>query len=208
MFYFVKTPWWLKKLYSRYVWDITNGEKAIYLTFDDGPHPEATPFVLDELKKWGAHATFFCVGQNVEAYPQIYDRIIAEGHSVGNHTQHHLNGWKTKDHVYLRDIAEAAQFIDSGLFRPPYGRITGFQARHLAGALRVDAAKVIMWDVLSGDFDPKLSSEKCLEQVILKTKEGSIVVFHDSKKSLKKILDVVPKTLKYFAEKGFSFRSI
>src|SRR6187402_2284495 len=130
MFYLVKTPWWLKKWYRGLVWDIppAAGEKVLYLTFDDGPHPVATPFVLDVLRDHGARATFFCIGKNVQAYPQIYRRILEEGHRVGNHTQHHLNGWKTGDAAYLEDVAVAARYIDADLFRPPYGRISKFQA--------------------------------------------------------------------------------
>src|SRR5689334_10812552 len=174
MRYFVKTPWWLKKLYPNRVWHIDTKEKAVYLTFDDGPHPEATPFVLDELKKYNALATFFCIGKNVNAYPGIYKRILDEGHTIGNHTQNHLNGWKTSNAVYMNDIAEAAKYIDADLFRPPYGRITSFQAKHLRSAMRGRDAKVVMWDVLSADFDTTITPEKCMENVILNTKHGSI----------------------------------
>ena len=136
MKYFVKTPWWLKKIYSSYTWSIPTKEKIIYLTFDDGPHPEITPFVLKELKNYNALATFFCIGKNVLAYPGIYKQILDEGHSVGNHTQNHLNGWKTSNDAYMKDIAEAANYIDSNLFRPPYGKITSFQAKHLHAAMK------------------------------------------------------------------------
>jgi peptidoglycan/xylan/chitin deacetylase (PgdA/CDA1 family) len=178
--YFVKTPWWLKRIYSNYTWSLPAKEKIIYLTFDDGPHPQATPFVLDELKRYQAKAIFFCIGKNVKAYPEIYKRILDEGHAVGNHTQNHLNGWKTKDEIYLADIREASQYINTHLFRPPYGRITKFQASNIKAALRNDNAKIIMWDVVSGDFDNTLLPQDCLENVILNTNRGSIVVFHDS----------------------------
>ena len=115
--YFVKTPWWLKKIYSSYIWSIDTKEKILYLTFDDGPHSVATPFVLEELKKYNAKASFFCIGKNVLAEPQIYKRIIDEGHAVGNHTYSHFNGWKTKDNLYLTDVSEAGKYIDSILFR-------------------------------------------------------------------------------------------
>lgn len=180
----------------------------MYLTFDDGPHSEATPFVLDELKKYNAKATFFCIGKNVTAHPDIYRRIIEEGHSVGNHTQNHLNGWKTKDKSYLDDIMEAAKHIDTTLFRPPYGRITKFQAMHLKAAMKKDNAKVIMWDVLSGDFDQSLSSQDCLENVILNARNGSIIVYHDSEKAFERMKNSLPLALNFFEKRGIEFRKI
>ncbi|MEO7048195.1 MAG: polysaccharide deacetylase family protein, partial [Ferruginibacter sp.] len=131
MFYFVKTPGWLQKIYKGRAWNIGTKEKNIYLTFDDGPHPEITDIILDQLKTYKASATFFCIGKNVMAYPDVYKRIIEEGHAVGNHTHNHLNGWKTSDNAYLDNIALAKKYIDSNLFRPPYGRITKFQERQL-----------------------------------------------------------------------------
>jgi peptidoglycan-N-acetylglucosamine deacetylase len=206
--YFVKTPWWLKRIYSSYVWSIDTDKKIMYLTFDDGPHPVATPFVLDELKKYQAKATFFCIGKNVAAYPELYQRILEEGHAAGNHTQHHLNGWKTKDEIYLNDISEAAKHIDTSLFRPPYGRITSFQAKHIKVAMKKENAKVIMWDVISGDFDEDISSEQCLENVILNARKGSIVVFHDSEKALERLKNSLPATLKFFEKKGMRFERL
>lgn len=208
MKYFVKTPWWLKKIYSSYVWSVNTKEKNIYLTFDDGPHPAATPFVLDELKKYEAKATFFCIGKNVMEHPDIYRRILDEGHSAGNHTQNHLNGWKTKDGIYLADVSEASRHIDSVLFRPPYGRITSFQAKNIPRALKKSQAKIVMWDVLSGDFDHLLAKEQCLENVILNTKRGSIVVFHDSQKASERMMFCLPKMLECFAGKGYKFNRI
>jgi peptidoglycan/xylan/chitin deacetylase (PgdA/CDA1 family) len=183
-------------------------EKAIYFTFDDGPHPEATPFVLDELKKYNARATFFCIGKNVVAHPDLYRRIIEEGHSVGNHTQNHLNGWKTKDSLYLADVLEASKHIDTTLFRPPYGRITKFQGTHLKATMKKDNAKVIMWDVLSGDFDTSLSSNDCLENVILNARNGSIIVYHDSEKALERMMNSLPAALNFFEKRGIEFRRI
>ena len=156
MFYFVKTPGWLKRLYKQCTWSIPVHEKIIYLSFDDGPHPAITPFVLDELKKYNAKASFFCIGKNVLAYPDVYKRIIDEGHAVGNHSFNHLNGWETNDAAYLDDIAEAKKYIDSYLFRPPYGRIRRFQLSQLS-AKRFNL-KTIMWTVLSGDFDDKITA--------------------------------------------------
>ena len=158
-------------------------EKIIYLSFDDGPHPFATPFVLDELKKHKAKGTFFCIGKNVQENTAIYKRILDEGHAVGNHTHHHLNGWQTPQDAYLKDIAEAGKFIYSNLFRPPYGKATKAQLKILS-ALPYQLSP-IMWTVLSGDFDTQLSKEKCLNNILNKTSKGSIIVFHDSEKALK-----------------------
>ena len=208
MKYFIKTPWWLKKLYSSYTWDIKTKEKIIYLSFDDGPHAIATGFVLDQLKKYNARATFFCIGKNVLAEPQLYRRVIDEGHSVGNHTQHHLNGWKAKDTEYLADVTEATQLIDSSLFRPPYGRITSFQAKNIHKAMKKENSRIVMWDVLSGDFDEKLSGDDCLKNVILNAKNGSIVVFHDSEKAFPRLEYCLPIILEFFEKKGVRFEKI
>jgi peptidoglycan/xylan/chitin deacetylase (PgdA/CDA1 family) len=206
--YFVKTPWWLKRIYSSYIWSMGTDKKVMYLTFDDGPHPEVTPFVLDELKKYNAKATFFCIGKNVVAYPEIYKRIIEEGHAVGNHTQTHLNGWKTKAAVYLADVQEAARHIDTILFRPPYGRISSFQAAHVKEAIKKDTAKIIMWDVISGDFDASISAADCLENVVLNARNGSIIVFHDSEKAFERLKISLPGTIKFFEKRGIEFRKL
>lgn len=203
--YLTKTPFWLRSLYPSLVWRMpVQGEKKIYLTFDDGPHPQATPFVLDQLAAYGAKATFFCIGKNVAAESEIYQRIIAEGHTVGNHTQHHLNGWKTDDATYLDDIATAQQYISSNLFRPPYGRIKRSQIK----ALHQQQKKIIMWDVLSADFDTRLTGEACLAYVLYHTQPGSIVLFHDSEKAWDRMSVALPKALEYFSEKGFRFEGI
>jgi peptidoglycan/xylan/chitin deacetylase (PgdA/CDA1 family) len=206
--YFVNTPWWLKKFYPQRLWNIDTKEKNIYLTFDDGPHPIATQFVLDELKKYNAKATFFCIGKNVVAYPSVYKRILDEGHRVGNHTHQHLNGWKTDSNIYLHDIAEAARYIDSPLFRPPYGRINSFQAKNINKALKNKDAKIVMWSVLSGDFDSNIKKDKCFENVILNTKPGSIVVFHDSEKALPHLEYSLGQVLQFFSKKGYLFESL
>ena len=206
--YFVKTPWWLKKIYPHRLWNADTKKKIIYLTFDDGPHPVATPFVLDELKKYNAMATFFCIGKNVVSYPFIYKRIIDENHTTGNHTQTHPSGWETKTDVYLADVAEAAKHIQSNLFRPPFGRIKSSQVKGISEAMKNTSSKIIMWDVLSGDFDELLSKEKCLKNVIENATEGSIIVFHDSEKAFPKVEYVLPETLRFFSEKGYIFRSL
>ena len=206
MFYFVATPFFIRKIFSDRIWSLTGNPNDIYLTFDDGPHPEITPFVLDELKKFNAKATFFCIGKNVELYPDVYSRIIEEGHTVANHTYSHMNGVKSKDEDYLADIYRAKKIIDSNLFRPPYGRITRFQQNCLKHP-RYNL-KTIMWSVLSGDFDKSISKEKCLKNVLSRTKKGSVVVFHDSEKAAEKMMYALPAVLKYFSDKGFSFDSI
>ena len=208
MFYFVKTPGWLNKIYDSYIWSIPGSDKILYLTFDDGPHPEATTFVLKELKKYNVLATFFCIGKNVVAYPDIYKQIIQEGHSVGNHTYNHLNGWKTNNDDYLNDIALASNEIDSYLFRPPYGRITSFQAKNLKQAMKGKKPKVIMWDVLSGDFDTECTPQQCLANVIFASVPGSIIVFHDSEKAFPRLEYTLPKILHYFSEKGYLFKAL
>ena len=202
--YLTKTPWFIKKIYPNYVWNVNAKDKAIYLTFDDGPHPTATDFVLDALKEFNAKATFFCIGKNVELYPTVYSNIIEQGHTVGNHTQNHLNGWKTNDETYINNIEAAARNIDSKLFRPPYGRITRFQAKLLLQA----NYRIVMWDVLSGDFDINLSKEKCAANVLQQAKQGSIVVFHDSEKAFERLQFALPKVLDFFCKQGYKFKSL
>lgn len=206
MFYLIKTPFWLKKLYSSCTWQMNDAEKNIYLSFDDGPHPEITLFVLEQLKKYNAYATFFCIGKNVRAYPDVYEKVISGGHAIGNHTFNHLNGWKTKDELYMRDIEDAKKFIDSGLFRPPYGRISRFQLKLLTH--KNYQLHPVMWTVLSGDFDEKVTGQKCMENVIRNTVNGSIVVFHDSEKAKDKLKFALPAILKYFSEAGYGFKKI
>ena len=207
-FYPVKTPWVFKKIYPDYLWSIVTKEKELYLSFDDGPHPEATPFVLKYLKEYNALATFFCIGKNVVAHPEIYKQIIDEGHAVGNHTFSHLNGWKIKDEIYLRDVAEASKYIDSNLFRPCYGRITSFQAKNLKSVMKGKQPTIVMWDILSGDFDTTVTPENCLANVVLKSVPGSIIVFHESDKAWPRLKYALPRVLKYFSEKGYVFKSL
>jgi peptidoglycan/xylan/chitin deacetylase (PgdA/CDA1 family) len=200
--YFVKTPKWLKWIYGSCTWDLPSREKVVYLTFDDGPDPEATVYVLNTLKHFDARASFFCVGKNVEAHPEIYARIINEGHQ----TQNHLNGWKTEDRKYFEDIEQASKLINSKLFRPPYGRIKRSQIKELKSPRK--GYNIVMWDVLSGDFDQNLTADDCVKKVIQNVVPGSIVVFHDSKKAFPRLKTALPVVLEYFRNKGFSFRVI
>ncbi|HRB62272.1 MAG TPA: polysaccharide deacetylase family protein [Niabella sp.] len=202
--YLVKTPFWLKRIYHNYHWDFTKKDKKLYLTFDDGPHPKVTTFVLEQLKRFDAKATFFCVGENVSLFPETFKQITDQGHAIGNHTYNHLNGWKTDTEVYLHNINKASTFISSSLFRPPYGRIRKEQGK----ALMSKGYQIIMWDVLSADFDQKLSPEKCLQNVIKNAVSGSIIVFHDSEKAFKNLYFALPKVLDYFSQKGFSFDAV
>lgn len=204
--YLVKTPWWMKKLYPGCLWDIETKNKTLYLTFDDGPNPVITPFILEKLKKHNAKATFFCIGENVKKYPAIFQRIIDEGHAVGNHTQHHINGWKTSDENYLKDYDEAGNYISSNLFRPPYGRIKKSQIKLLTS--RNKLLKIVMWNILAGDWDADLQPEKCLERVLKATNNGDIIVFHDSEKAWERMSYSLPILLEHYYSVGFQFNSI
>ena len=184
----------------------------VFLTFDDGPTPEITEFVLSELKKYNAKATFFCIGKNIKKQSNTFNKIVSEGHAIGNHTQNHLQGWKTNNQKYLKSVLECENIIanwpqkvnNSKLFRPPYGKIRKSQARNLLK----NGYKIIMWDVLSGDFDSSISNERCLQNVLKNTRNGSIVVFHDSMKAAEKIKYALPRVLKALSDKGFSFSKI
>jgi len=200
--YLISIPWWIRKLFPHYTWSLKNSEQRVYLTFDDGPHPTITPWVLDELEKYNAKATFFCIGKNVAQHPRVYQRILDEGHSVGNHTHTHLDGWKTNPERYTKDVQQAAQYIDSRLFRPPYGKMTKSQFKAIREALS-DEVDVIMWNVLSGDFDDSFSPQQCLRNVSRNARSGSIVVFHDSEKAYHNLFAVLPQALLYLTEKGF-----
>jgi peptidoglycan-N-acetylglucosamine deacetylase len=206
MFYFTKTPTLLKKVYSSCTWSLSPTAPVVYFTFDDGPHPQATPFVLDQLKKYDAKGTFFCIGKNVIEQPEIYQRILAEGHAVGNHTHNHLNGWKTGNKAYLENISTAAEYIKSNLFRPPYGRISPFQLRQLHQ--QQPPYKIIMWDVLSADFDTDISGEDCLQNVVFKLKRGSIIVFHDSTKAWDRLEYALPRALAHCQKQGLRMEAL
>jgi peptidoglycan/xylan/chitin deacetylase (PgdA/CDA1 family) len=204
--YFIKTPSWVRRLFPRYTWRGPADENAVYLTFDDGPHPTITPWVLDQLRSWNAKATFFCIGKNVAAYPDIYERIIDEGHAVGNHTQTHRNGWKTNTDEYIDDIKKASTLIRSPLFRPPYGKIRARQAGAIRSLLG-DKTRIVMWDVLSADFDRSITAAACLKNVLDHTVAGSVIVFHDSEKAWPHLSVVLPEVLSVLASRGHQFRA-
>lgn len=204
--YLIKTPRLLKALYSQCIWHINDHANSIYITFDDGPHPTATAFVLDELEKFQAKASFFCIGKNVVENQPLYKRILDDGHSVGNHTHNHLNGWKTSNAQYFRNIKEAQKHIQSNIFRPPYGRITYSQA--LGIEKMYPNMKIIMWDILSGDFDTNITPEECLENVLSTVKPGSIIVFHDSEKAWPRLQFVLPRFLAYCQQMGWNMKRL
>ncbi|MDX1544772.1 MAG: polysaccharide deacetylase family protein [Christiangramia sp.] len=219
-FFWPKYPALLKLLYPGRISRIdTPG--TIYLTFDDGPVPEVTPWVLDQLEAFKAKATFFCIGENVEKYPDIFKRILQEGHAVGNHTHNHLDGWKTSTSVYLENIRIAEEIMsahfqnkagsekekrinNTPLFRPPYGKIKNSQARELSKA----GYRIVMWDVISGDYEKEFSPEKCYRNVIENAVEGSTIVLHDSQKAFGNIKHILPGILNYYTEKGYELRSL
>ncbi len=199
----VTTPYLLHTMAPSVVWRIPEKERVVYLTFDDGPIPQVTEFVLDTLKHHGASATFFCIGKNVRENQEIYDRILNEGHHIGNHTENHLNGWNTGSSAYYRDIIKASESIDSNLFRPPYGKIRIHQARSVMHRYRI-----VMWDVLTYDFHKDVSKEKCLYNATEYTKPGSIVVFHDSRKAFRNLEFALPRTLENLKSKGYKFANL
>ncbi|MCK9453249.1 MAG: polysaccharide deacetylase family protein [Bacteroidales bacterium] len=199
----VTVPVFLKIFYPSLLWRMPEAEKKLYLTFDDGPHPEITPQVLEILDQFSAKASFFCVGDNVRKFPETYTSLLENGHAVGNHTMNHLNGWKTNLNTYYDNVNECRRLIDSKLFRPPYGRITPSQIHTLKKEYTI-----VMWSVLSYDFDAETSPEQCLEYVINNTEDGAIIVFHDSVKAAENMLYVLPKVLKHYSDLGYTFASL
>ena len=201
--YLVKTPRFMQAMFPNYTWNVKTDEKVIYLTFDDGPIPEVTPWVLEMLEKYDAKATFFCVGDNVEKHPSIFEQVLDAGHAVGNHTYNHLNGWETDILPYFHNVRNCARLVQSSLFRPPYGKLTPKQTQFLARHYRI-----VMWDVLSGDFDQTISKDECLNNVLLSARRGSVVVFHDSLKAESRMKYALPRVLEHFSAKGYRFESL
>ncbi len=213
-----RTPSILPWLFPQLTWRIETTTQELFLTFDDGPIPGPTQFALDVLKQFQAHATFFCIGDNIQKHPEIFKRIIAENHQVGNHTFHHLKGWGTSTEKYVANVQSCAEEIRANLdfpfssnlshpskhlFRPPYGRIRSKQINALK-----DNHEIIMWDVLTSDYSPSLSPEKCLQGTIKASRPGSIVVFHDSLKAERNMTYVLPRYIEHFRNLGFEFRAL
>jgi peptidoglycan/xylan/chitin deacetylase (PgdA/CDA1 family) len=244
MFFLTKTPYLLKKIYPKQlVWNKTRAERVIYLTFDDGPIPIVTPWVIKTLKKFNAKATFFCIGDNIIKHPEIFEQLKADGHAIGNHTFNHLKGWKTDDETYLSNFLKCQQLTQTNMFRPPYGRIKKSQIKSILSEdivlsneysvlgqkdfetkeqrakskddLQIPSTlnhkpltSIIMWDVLSGDFDPSLNPSKCLQNVLKHTENVSVVVFHDSLKAWDRLEFVLPRALEAWRKEGFEFGTL
>ncbi|PLK45226.1 polysaccharide deacetylase family protein [Emticicia sp. TH156] len=207
-----KTNFLMRAMYPDFIWRKKTQEKKIYLTFDDGPIPEVTEFVLETLATFNARATFFCIGDNIRKHPFVFDKVIAGGHSVGNHTFNHLRGWDTANEVYLDNVKQCDTLISSQarmmlpgkkLFRPPHGRIRRSQAKAL-----LPEYDIVMWDVLTADYAADITPEKVLAKSLQYTEAGSIVLFHDSIKANKNMSFALPRFLAYFSEKGFRFECI
>ncbi len=201
--YLTHTPYFIQSLFPSFIWKVPTNDKKIFLTFDDGPIPEMTPDILDMLDRYDARATFFCVGDNVRRYPALFDSLRKAGHALGNHTYNHLNGWATDSIPYFHNVRHCARLVESDLFRPPYGKLrpsqTQFLTRHY---------KIVMWDVLSGDFDQSITPEQCLANVLENAQAGSIVVFHDNIKARENLSYALPRVLDHFSHLGYSFEAL
>ena len=203
----------MRAIYPDFLWRVKTDEKVIYLTFDDGPIPEITEFVLETLENYEAKATFFCIGNNIEKYPKIFQRVVNQGHTVGNHTFNHLKGWNTENEIYIENFKQCERIIEENLipnpyhlipkFRPPYGRIKKSQAQEI-----LKTHQIIMWDVLSGDYDQIIEKETALKKSIQYSEAGSIVLFHDSVKASKNMMYTLPRFLEHFSEQGFTFKKL
>jgi len=193
----------LRRYYNRFIWNFHPDSKSIYLTFDDGPIPGPTDFVLEQLEKYNAKATFFCIGDNVKKNPDLFQKLIHNGHRIGNHSHNHLNGWQHNTNDYVENVRNAEEFISSDIFRPPYGRIKKQQANIL-----IEKYRIIMWDVLSCDYDKNVSPDQCYLNVVKNIRPGSIVVFHDSLKAFKNLEYSLPKSLAFFTDEGYDFKTI
>ncbi len=201
--YLIKTPDLIQSLFPQFTWKKATREKVLYLTFDDGPIPEITTWVLAQLQKYNAKATFFCVGDNIRRHPSVFNLVRDAGHSIGNHTNNHLNGWNTDTSDYLGNVDKCSEVVTSTLFRPPHGRLRPTQAMSLH-----QQYEIIMWDVLSGDFDPNITPDQCLQNVLNNTRKGSIIVFHDSLKASKNLFYALPRVLEHFSARGYRFEAL
>ncbi len=196
-------PRFFTKLFPSFIWSFPDEKDGVFLTFDDGPTKDLTLWVLDQLKQYNAKATFFVLGKNVEMNPDIFERIVAEGHKIGNHTYSHLKGWATETSQYVQDVDFANGFVHSNLFRPPYGRIKPSQIKILRNHY-----KIIMWDVLSMDYSKRVSPRRVVNNVINHIHPGAIIVFHDSKKAERNLRYALPRVLEAISQKGLTFKSI
>lgn len=198
------SPFLLKAFYSAYMWRVPTTEKRLFITFDDGPIPDVTEFVLETLRDYRAKGTFFCIGDNIRKHPAVFNNISEQGHGLGNHTYNHLNGWKTNDATYLANVKQCAELLPkTPLFRPPYGRIKRAQAREV-----LETQKIVMWDVLSGDFSQDVSPQTCLRKTIQYARPGSILLFHDSLKARRNMEYAVPRVLDHFSNLGYRFDAL
>lgn len=204
-----RIPLWFQRLFPGYIWQLPNQEKVIYLTFDDGPIPGVTEWVIDVLDQFDVKASFFVVGENVNKHPQVFKKLIDHGHLIGNHTFHHVRGWRTSTQEYIKEVERCNQsIIDNGgeitgYFRPPHGRIKPGQAKELRNQY-----KLLMWSVLTVDYDRNLNEKTCLSNSIKATSSGSIVVFHDSIKAEKNLRYVLPRYIEHFLKEGYSFQRL
>lgn len=194
-----RTPALLRKLFPSLTWSIERDDASVYLTFDDGPHPEITPWVMKELDNYGFKATFFCIGDNVRKYPETYQKILDAGHSTGNHSFNHLKGFSTSSTTYFENIEACAKLVKSALYRPPYGQITYAQTKYLSKQYQI-----IMWSLLVEDWNPKLDQTKKLSLLTSETKSGDIIVFHDSEKAFENLKVILPAYLEYLKMAGFN----
>ncbi|MBL7965630.1 MAG: polysaccharide deacetylase family protein [Prolixibacteraceae bacterium] len=199
----VRLPGFITALFKEATWRMDKTRQVVYLTFDDGPIPEVTPWVLDLLRKENIRATFFCVGENVSRYPEVYQQILDDGHSVGNHTYNHWQGLKKSNREYFRNIEKAREYIDSDLFRPPHGWLRRSQYFFLKRKYRI-----VMWDVISCDYDRGLKPEKVFRNIADFVRSGSIITFHDSLKAQRNLEEVLPKSIRWMKEQGYHFEAI
>jgi peptidoglycan/xylan/chitin deacetylase (PgdA/CDA1 family) len=201
--YFSAVPSIIQRLFPQVLWRMPKGGKSIYLSFDDGPEPSITPEVLELLAEFDAKATFFCSGEQVEKHPHIAKDIQTQGHTLANHGYRHLDGWKTRRQAYIENVLKGNELIQSQLFRPPYGRITFRQLKSLKKQFQL-----VMWDVFSGDYDHKLSVEKCVAQVIKNSQPGSIIVFHDNTQAAPRLLPILREVLTHFTKEGYLLKAL